>query len=231
MLDVLTRTISSWFSAPAPKEEVELMGFSEFEKFVSQPYKAAPPPPLPSYDEELRAIQAKKPDLVHSDQLVNYRGVQITPENVSAIMASFCAENNIPIYKMEQVVKYMDKIVAVERRRLKKPRLLWYWQKLRTYDLSEVWVKNSGQYKKLGKLGFHYSLPYADDFYSFPIPKYILERVQKVISKFEFPTDNVKRVDVYAAVSHYKSAFPDPFMRVTICGEHFVIGVWDEPSF
>jgi hypothetical protein len=218
-----------------------MMEASEFETFTSRPYVPAPPPPAVSYDEELRLIQSKKPEVIDLKRGY-FVGKQPIPGNILSIMESFCAANNIPIYKMSQVVEYMDKVVVVERKRLfskinNTKKLLWYWQGLRANDASESVVYGSRQYDGMGRMYVYFSPPLPDYSYKLPIPRYVMERLQKIISHFENPPSVENRekqiipVKVDVSVSHYAAAEPDPFMRVTICGKDFVIAVWDEPSY
>jgi hypothetical protein len=228
----------------------------DLEGFVSNPLKAAPAPSVVSFEEQLKEIQSNIPEeisLVTSKKEYYQKVEQYNESNIDSVMKSFCKAHGIPLYNISQVYAYMDKIIHLEREASSKPFLMWYWRKLRDTDSSRLVLQGeSTQYNSLkyhdgssgGRHRYDFSYPHVQEFsaYDKAVPKYVLERLQKILQHFDSPpksstgsattsTPEKPFIRVNAMVADYESAIPDPFMMVEILGQRFVIAVWLEPEF
>lgn len=222
----------------------------------------APPPAPPVYDFEmmLKDIQSTKPvQLEH--EIVDLKGYDtishslgyMTPELAEIIVKNFCRENDIPLYDMNEVIAYMDKVVALERIKQKETHLFWYWRGLTRNDGSRdsdhkittqfnhviegntatmlAWHKSSPHSYHHPNLfsiqSFHTSGDSNLAPYDKSIPLYVLSRAKKIMD--HFAKNGEKTVNF--TVSDYQVQNPDPFMMGEYHGYKFVFAVWDEPTF
>lgn len=124
----------------------------------------------------------------------------------------FCTQNGIPVYKTEEVVKYLDTTAF----KLHKG---WMWLPLRTKDIVDH-TGTPGFYVIGSQRGGGYTT--TEGTYTKFIPGSILQNAKRLEHKFPDLTFVVSEI-----VEH-----PDPFIAVMLSSSVLVIfGVWDEPGF
>lgn len=145
---------------------------------------------------------------------------------------AFCIKENIPIYDLAKVTKYLCFKANEESNKLNTisygDEVVWVWKPLRKKD------SNLPSFKSALMSNYKFPSDYHGSFgdpcprntlYDKLVPSFILNRVKKIENKFgDIPK---------FFVSDYQAIKPDPFIMVTMKGlkESIVFGVWDEPGF
>lgn len=191
-----------------------------------------------SIEDMIKEIQGTKPRelpkvAVDLDLFAEYKEIAaslgfVTPDFARMEIESFCTDHNIPLYNLDDVNHYMDRIIGVERKNKGQSKLIWYWRGLSKQDKS--FIAETDQYKGLGERGYSYRLPEIKDLsgYDKSIPLHVLKRAKVINDHFNKPGQ--PRV-VNFTVSDYALVKPDPFIMGEYKGHKFVFGCWDEPTF
>lgn len=170
-----------------------------------------------------------QPEALTNDDIKEYAELAIAAKlDVNHITAErfkrFLIEQDIPVFNLQEVVKYMDAKALKES----KHKNGWYWRPLRGKDH----MSNSFTNYVNGGI---YTDSYVRNLcpvYDKVIPKHALKKVALIEQLFG---DQVK-----VFVSDYAASRPDPFLMAVIesssermkAGEgRFVIDIWDEPGF
>jgi len=160
-----------------------------------------------------------KPAPLSEDELKEYTelaqkaGVYVS-QLVMHRFSRFLNDRDIPVFNLDEVVKYMD----VKARELGKG---WYWHPLRPKDrIGSAF----GTYEGAPSDYYH---PNNTGVYGKPIPLHALKKVVLIEEHFH---DEVKMF-----VSDYAVKHPDPFLMALIEGDRlvhrYVIDIWNEPGF
>lgn len=136
----------------------------------------------------------------------------------------FFIEENIPVYDIEKVTKYL-----CHQAQKTSQRTIWIWRPLREKDVDLPSFKSTlmanREYPHDDNGSYRPEYAGWNTIYDKLIPMFILERVKKIENKF----GDVPKF----FVSDYQAVNPDPFIMVTTKGlkESIVFGMWDEPGF
>ncbi len=83
-------------------------------------------------------ISAIEPEFLEYQKIcseIGFNPDKISESKTDSLVLNFFAENNIPLYDIDEVSAFMNKILKIERR-LRKESLEWYWAKLTDKDIS-----------------------------------------------------------------------------------------------
>ena len=154
-------------------------------------------------------------------ELANKAGAYV-PQLIDERFKRFLNEHDIPVFNLQEVIKYMDEKAKKEA----KDKNGWLWHPYRTKDIVD---------RTFGRVITEYSDYYGISrcgVYDKPIPLHALKKVVLIEENFK---DQIKLF-----VSDYAATCPDPFLMAVVVhsseilrsGEgRYVIDVWNEPGF